>query len=320
MSKRPLLKITVVVFASLAGLCFLFVSGWSLAQYLRNPLKVLDRPFQHPQLVADSTYVVHNETEIRQYHDISLTAGKSDTIRMTISLPAPLPSTPCPVLIILGGLEVGRESLKYIKYHGNNVLIAYQYPYSPTYWYQGTAFSEIPAIRQAVLSVPSQVNALVRWSSQQSWADGNPPKLLGYSFGALFLPAIYHLAQEKEIRLGAGVLAYGGANIYKILKANLTKIIEPVRTLVAWVASAALRPMEPSMHLPSLENRFLVMNGKEDDQIPVPSWQELHRLAPVGSTILLLNEGHMHPRKPDLTERLVHISRQWLLVQGVINP
>jgi len=315
-----LVKVFLLVFGSLLGLLVIVAGGWTIAQHFRNPLAVLDRPGGCAALVADSAYIVQTGAETREYHDIILAGLPADTIRMTVSLPTAGPAETLPVLIILGGLEVGRESLKYIPYHGNNVLIAYQYPYSPAYWYQGTAFSEIPVIRRAVFAVPTQVNAIVRWSGRQPWSDGTPPNLLGYSFGALFLPAVYHQAGAQHLELGAGVLAYGGANIYAILRANLSKVAEPVRTLVAWSAAAALRPMEPALHLPALDNPFLIMNGTTDHQIPVASWQLLHRLAPAGSTILTLEAGHMHPRKPELTERLVAISRQWLLTRGAINP
>lgn len=320
MCRRSIWKIFLIAFGSLVGVLVMVVGGWTIAQHFRDPLHVLDRPAGSSTLVADSTYLVETGAETREYHDVILADLSGDTIRMTVSLPASGPVDSLPVLIILGGLEVGRESLKYIPYHGNNVLIAYQYPYSPTYWYQGTAFSEIPEIRRAVFAVPAQVNTIVQWSRRQPWADGTPPNLLGYSFGALFLPATYHLAGVQHIELGSGVLAYGGANIYQILRTNLQKVAEPVRTLVAWTAAAALRPMEPALHLPSLDSRFLIMNGTADHQIPTASSLLLHRLAPVGSTILTLEAGHMHPKNPELTARLVGISRQWLLTRGAINP
>jgi hypothetical protein len=69
-----------------------------------------------------------------------------------------------------------------------------------------------------------------------------------------------------------------------------------------------------------MNNEFLLINGTEDHQIPVECWQELHNEVPEPKTIILLNEGHMHPRKVELTKNLVRLSQDWLLERGVINP
>ena len=45
----------------------------------------------------------------------------------------------------------------------------------------------------------------------------------------------------------------------------------------------------------------------------------LHQLTPQPKTVVILDKGHMHPRKPELTRELVKISREWLLERGLVN-
>jgi hypothetical protein len=69
-----------------------------------------------------------------------------------------------------------------------------------------------------------------------------------------------------------------------------------------------------------MKNEFLIINGTLDHQIPMDSWKSLHQLVPDPKSIIILEEGHMHPRKHDLTLKLVNISKEWLRERNVINP
>ena len=234
-------------------------------------------------------------------------------------MPVTIPEKGLPVVVILGGLEVGKYTLKYIPDPGNNIIVTYQYPYQPEYWYRGSALRELPIIRSTVLSVPSEVLSLIDWISSREWADSTRLTVTGYSFGALFVPSIYHLAAEHQRQLKYGVIAYGGVNLYQLLSTNMTNFSEPLRSVLSLFAAIALRGIEPAHHVPYMHGEFLVINGTEDHQIPEESWRELHRLIPDPKTIIILKEGHMHPRKIELTKRLVKISHQWLIEKGVAN-
>ncbi len=298
----------------------IMISGWIAYQYIRNPIQALGKGIPDVQVGRVRSYPVQLPGEVREYRDISLIVAEGDSIQITVSLPGNIPAGGLPVLIILGGLEIGRESLKYIPRQGQNVLIAYQYPYSPHYWYEDASIRQIPLIRRAVLRVPRQVLAVIRWAKQQPWFEGRRVSVLGYSFGAMFVPAIYHLAAARQMTIGPGILAYGGADIAEMLRANLRFLPSVSRRLVATFAAAAIRPIEPALHLPRMQGEFLVINGRRDHQIPRKCWQKFQQLIPEPKTVIILDEGHLHPNKPELTRRLVEISREWLLERGAINP
>ncbi len=292
---------------------------WALCQYFSDPLDFIDQPIGDLEIVRDSTFQADFLPQQRKYHDLILANPEQGEIGCMISLPTNIPAGGLPVVIILGGLEIGQYTLKYIPDPGQNIILIYQYPYHPEYWYAGTAIEELPLIRKSVLSVPAQVISLKNWIADQDWADDRRITITGYSFGALFMPAIYRLAAHNQIPLRYGVIAYGGINIYQLLDTNMTNFSEPFRSLFSWLAATALRGIEPAYHAPYLQAEFLLINGTKDHQIPEESWRELHRLIPEPKKIVILEEGHMHPRKAALTQRLVKISHEWLIQKGVAN-
>ena len=293
---------------------------WIAWQYIRNPLDSIDLPTDELSLLQDSVFYDGIIPAPRQYSKMILNSPDLQDINFILSLPDTSFVDPLPVLIILGGLEIGIETLKFIPEPGNNAIVIYQYPYHPRYWYYGTAIEEIPVIRESVLRVPAQVLAMKQWISRQSWADSSRINLAGYSFGALFTPAVTHLAQIRGEEPEYTVITYGGADLYRLLVHNMTNVDQPWRSIVSWLAITAIRGIEPAYHAPYMDSEILLVNGTQDTQIPEVCWRELHALVPHPKTIMKLNEGHMHPRKPELTLKLVRLTRDWLLERGAINP
>ncbi|NUQ82270.1 MAG: hypothetical protein HUU10_11730 [Bacteroidetes bacterium] len=284
---------------------------WISWQLVRDPLDAI-RPGYSLQPTENPTpYSVELPGDIRTYTDYDMPVSTGDTIRWTVSLPDSL-SGRIPVVLILGGLEIGRASLTYIEQHGPVALLAYEYPYSPTYWYEGTVIEEIPAIRNAILAVPGQVATIMNWAAGQSWADTTALSVLGYSFGAFFIPASYRLMEEAHLPTGPAVIAYGGSDLYAIIRHNMKKLPDWQRTPVSWLAALSIHPIDPDLYLPGMKAEKLFINGKQDDLIPFDLALRMQAQASGPTSIINLNEGHMHPRKKDLTSRLVRISRDWL--------
>ena len=293
---------------------------WIIWEHGRDPLKAIDMGVVPLQVVEESVYNHDIIPQKRNYKDFLFNSEKTGDIRIYTSLPAITDNSVLPVMIILGGLHIGRENFSFIQEPGYNALIIYNYPYSPEYWYEGTALLEIPRIRSAVLKVPTQVLEIVKWLSRQPWVDTDRISVLGYSFGAIFTPAVYNLANHYNVKLGPGIICYGGADIENMLYTNLKKMSEPFRSITAYLASTAIYTIDPVNHLPQLHNDFLIINGTKDNQIPKESWQLLQKIIPEPRTIKILPDGHMHPDNPELTEKLVRLSKEWLVEKGAVNP
>jgi hypothetical protein len=298
----------------------IIILAWIAWQYVQDPLDAVERQFEPVSLVRDSVFYDDIIPAPREYHKVVLQDSDMNSISCIISLPDTDRVENLPVIIILGGLEVGVRTLEFVPEPGNNIIIIYQYPYHPRYWYYGTAVREIPVIRESVLSVPAQVLALRQWIRKQTWADSSRINITGYSFGALFVPAVLNLARSHDIRISETVISYGGTDLYHMLVHNMTNVAQPWRSIVSWLAITAIRGIEPELHVPFMKSDILLINGMQDTQIPEECWRNLHALTPEPKTVILLDEGHMHARKPELTKKLVRITQEWLLDKGAVNP
>lgn len=310
------LKRIIILLLGAIGIIVLLVVMWAIWERNRDLLGALPE-------VSDAVQSVHGGQTFtsagRVYQRLKLLLERQDTIRATISFPPDSEQKKLPVVIILGGVEIGAALFELIPDPGENILIAYQFSRSLTGWESMAGIGGVLETREAILSVPAQVVELLRWTKGQAWTDTSRTAILGYSFGALFQPAVHHLAQENNLTTGPSVLAYGGADLELLFRQNLNLKPTYLRPSIAWLAATAIYPIEPARHAPHMNGIFYLINGLQDRQIPEASWKELHRLVPEPKTIDLLDEGHMHPQKPELTLRLVRMSRDWLEKEGVIN-
>jgi hypothetical protein len=313
-----ILKIAGKIIFVLFCIVVIIIITWAIWERNRDPLNAINQSTGAVTLLKDSILTLDDAT--REYRQILLNTERIGKIKAYLSLPLTYHDQKVPVIIILGGLNISADNFKAIPDPGNNAILIYDYPYSPKYWYDGTAFTQIPVIRNAVLTVPAQVVELARWADQQNWSNNSGCSILGYSFGSFFVPGVYHVADSRKIKLKPGVIAYGGTDIYQLLQTNLRKVAEPFKSIFAWLASTAIYPISPELHAPYLKNNFLVINSLYDRQITDTSWIKLHELIPDPKTVVILNKGHMHPRNPDLTKNLVKISKDWLVERGCINP
>ncbi len=321
--KVSLLAITKVVLVGLLSIFlifFLVFASWVLWERNRDALAGIDFYPGKVELSDDTTYnLSFEDIPERIYRHITLTTEYLGNIEVIISEPTVIPKEGIPVVIILGGLEIDADIFRLIDDPGENIYVIFKYPYTPEYWYEGTPIVEIPVIRKSMLNVPSQVLALHQWVSKQPWTEKGRVTFAGFSFGAMFLPAIYHLSDSRDEVLNPGVIAYAGTDIYDLLYTNMEKVDSPWRSFGAWLGETAIYSIEPERHLPYMKNEFLLINGTRDHQISEYSWKKLHRLTPQPKTVVILDEGHMHPRKIELTKKLVKISRGWLRERGLIN-
>jgi hypothetical protein len=309
----------VMLLVSLIGA--IIIGSWAAYERTRDPLQAIDAGMPIAHLLHDSIYPMKVGDGVRRYRDVVLLAEELDTIRFTISFPNDLrDGERLPVVLVLGGLEIGRQSLRFVKNHGRNALLAYEYPYGPNYWYEGVPLGEIPSIRKAALRVPAQMEAMARWAMGEQWADTSRIVAFSYSFGAVFLPAFHRLAQAHGLMPRADVLIYGGADIELLFEHNLQIDSDAFRNLAAWGITTAIYPLEPANHLPHLRGEFLIINGRRDRLMPPESARRLQELMPEPKTVINLDTEHMDPSKTDLIDMLVEQARRWLLERNAINP
>jgi pimeloyl-ACP methyl ester carboxylesterase len=309
------LGLGAVLFLALAG------SAWGARERARDPLTTIHRAPGEVRVLKDSSYeAITAAGEARTFRDLVVETTGAGTIRVTTSRPAAEPDGPMPLVMVLAGLRTGRESLAFLDAHGPNKLVGYEYPYNQENFYQRSRVSQLPAIRRAILDVPAQVTLVADMLARDPAVDPERTALLGFSFGAMFVPAVQRVAAAEGRPFDAMIMAYGGADIAGLLDANLRVRSGFLRGRIAATGATLVHAMEPGHHLPRISGRFLVIHGDQDAQIPTVLAEGMAELTPEPKEIVVLAAGHMGPSDPALTARVVAISQDWLVREGVVEP
>lgn len=317
--KTTILKRVLLAIFYITLFLLLFLLIYIIRERNRDPLEAINNVDFYVDLLKEKSVFDSLIAGKRIYTEVELLSAKTDTIKAIISFPMNYQDTLFPVVTILGGHRIGRKNFSFIQNPGQNIIIIYVYSYQVKQWEEGFFLTELPRVRQAIVRTPGQVVELLHWIEQQSWTDTGRVSLLGYSFGALFLPAVNRLASVSNIKTGPCILAYGGADFNLLLDRNLKIKPQWFKHLTAWFGSGLINTVDPVQHASYMRGNLYLINGLLDKQIPQESWRLLYSLIPGIVKIDVLNEGHMHPRKPELTQKLVDMSRLWLKEQGVLN-
>jgi hypothetical protein len=231
-----------------------------------------------------------------------------EDIHFCLSLPSNLKNQKLFCIIVMAGLETGQKNLQYISNMGDYAFIGFEYPSiikSKKYH-----ILDLLKIRRKFLKIPKDILKIVNYAKNSPWSN-KKVSIAGFSFGAMFVPAIYHLAQKENVLLGPGIIAYAGADLYPIFYTNF-KGSKPMRMIKASIASLILKPLKPSSHLPYLKGDFLIINGKRDKNIPFEQAKKLQRLTPYPKTIVNLEEEHLGPETTKILKEINEICKKWM--------
>ena len=244
----------------------------------------------------------------REYAEVVLIPGEGRKIRFYISRPKKRMRRKLPVVFLLGGWRVNLDTFKLIPEPGEYILVIYRYGYRFDDWKNTeNKAAEIFRVQNAILSLPRRVLSAVAWIVRQEGNETQQISLAGVSLGALFVPAIYHLANEEGIRLGKGVVAFGGADLERLFAHNIVKY-----PLAAKILAMMVHPIEPALHMPFLYQEMLFINATEDEKIPLESARLLHRLKPDPKKIIWLDTEHIQPSRQEIVRKVVDITMRWL--------
>jgi len=209
-----------------------------------------------------------------------------------------------PAVILLGGKATGKYAVDYALGIRNIVLVAPDYPYEPRASYTVTEFlGDVPAIRQAILDMFPSVMLVMDYLHSRSDVDTTKIVLLGYSFGAPFIPAI----AASDRRASVAAIVYGGGGMRTLIRHNVRRYRGALESELVGSASALLlRPVEPLRYVQGIAPMPLVMiNGTEDEQIPRQNTMALFERAGEPKTLVWIESGHVHPRNVDLTQKII---------------
>ncbi len=307
-----------LIIAGFLGLLLAAAATLALWGYVRDPLRSLPPP--ESRLQAERTTLAAPDHRLVEH--ITLPGKLLGKIAFNLSLPDPLPPKKLPVVLVLGGLVTGADSIRYIKDAGDNAIASYAWPVPMRLHGVGALMLQAPGLYHNVMTIPGQGASVLNWLSSQPWADPARISLLGFSQGALAAPAVQDLAAHYGIRVGWTIIAYGGAPLGTLLAGN--PHMRPAwlgKALAPWV-DLIFHSLEPTVHLPRLSGKFLVLSGRDDNLIPEAARNLLRDAVPEPKTVITFEGNHMGvgPDQMALLQNILAASKKWLIENGAINP
>ncbi len=223
-----------------------------------------------------------------------------------------------PAVILMGGKATGKHAIDYAIDIRNVLIAAPDYAYQPREEYTLAEFlSDVPEMRGAALSMVPSVMLLSNYLWQRPDVDTTRLILLGYSFGAPFVPCI----AAYDRRPAAVVMVFGGGDLRGMIRHNVRRYRGPiVSDLAGSISAVLLRPLEPLRYADRISPMPLVMiNGTDDEQVPRQYAEEFFSAAEEPKKIVWLEARHVNPRNEELTRRIVQTMKEELVRLNVLT-
>ena len=141
-----------LLIAGFFGLLLMGAVTLALWGYGRDPLLSLPPP-EHGLKAERTTLPAPDH---RLFEHLTLHGKLLGDIVFNISLPDPLPPKKLPVVLVLGSLVTGADSIRYLKDAGDNAIVSYAWPI-PVHLHGVSAFMlQAPGLYHRVMTIPGQ--------------------------------------------------------------------------------------------------------------------------------------------------------------------
>ena len=320
------LRILVAIFAALSiSTASASEFGDTLDQFIQSPQgltqvkRFLTLPENKPDLAIQSASLVA-ETKVSRIYQMAIDGNFVAPIRFQISVPssvnfdASASLSKYPVVVLLSGIHTGDKLLNLINDQSEVVVISFQYPLAKPLNQQ-----PIKDVLEGIYETPKQVAALLSWLNDQNWINKFQMHVMGISLGTLFLPLSQRIAQSWGTYINSSIFAYGGGDLKSFIRFGFEDSLDSgqVLTLVdsLQVVTAFL---EPKNHYPSLQGRFLVVEGTNEDVFPTWSVEALRYGIPEPKDIRYIEGPHISSKRLDLIQKLGIEVNTWLTQLGAL--
>jgi len=224
-----------------------------------------------------------------------------------------------PAIILLGGKATGKYAIDYALEIPDVILIAVDYPYEPRDSYTIPQFvRDIPAIRTALIDMMPSVMLVTDYLWQRADVDTTLVVLLGYSFGAPFVPCL----MANDHRPAVAAIVYGGGDLRSLIAHNVNRYEgKALSDFVGILGGILLHPVEPLRYVDRISPAPLVMiNGANDEQIPRKNTELLFRAAREPKKQIWLESKHVNPANIELTKEIIKTLNEELRRLKVLEP
>jgi len=224
---------------------------------------------------------------------------------------------PWPAIVVIGGTDTGRMAAELFTPDEPYVILGLDYPWEgprQLTWFQFLV--RMFAVRKAMLLTPSAVMLGVDYLESRPDVDISGLVLAGASFGAQLIT----VAGALDDRASSVLIIYGGGDYAALLRANLKVKPGWLSSAIARAGAGLLAPIEPLDYAGQIApRRTVIMNGREDDRIPLESVEMLYEAAGEPKELVWLDAGHISSRDPASIERVLGAASRALSSHGIAN-
>lgn len=243
---------------------------------------------------------VASEGETKTF-DFRLTTSAGDCLAGRMRVPAREGRYRTALLTV--GIETGREAIGLIQGHEDVVFMAVDYPFEGSRDFSGlAAIRTMERLRSmAARTVPLLLHCL-DWLFQQPFVDPAEVNVIAVSFGS-FTGIPVAVIDERVRQLA---VVQGGGKLSTVLAHNAKRLGATVPSALAgWLGALLLAPFEPTLYVPHLSPRRLVMiNGEGDALFPRSSAEALYRASGEPKEIVWHRTAHVMPEEQQLVNEL----------------
>jgi dienelactone hydrolase len=221
-----------------------------------------------------------------------------------------------PAIVLLGGKATGKYAVDYALDVTGVIIVAVDYSYTPRDTYTITSFlGDVPALRNALFDMVPSVMLVMDYLLTRGDVDSSKIVLLGYSFGAPFVPCL--IAHDRRPAVAA--MVYGGGDMRSLITHNVRRYeSEGISQCVGALGGMLLHPLEPMRYIGRVSPTPLIMiNGTEDEQVPRHNAELLYNAAGEPKSITWLESRHVRPDNVELTRRIVAELKRQLGLRGI---
>ncbi len=222
-----------------------------------------------------------------------------------------------PAFILLGGKTTGKYAVDYALGVKDAIILAPDYPYTPRDTYSVIdVMTDLPAVRQALFDMVPATGLALDYLWTRGDVDTGKVVLLGYSFGAPFVPVL----ASRDRRFAVAAMVYGGGDVQSMIRYNVRRYEGPLFSdFVAFLSGLLLRPLEPLRYVQNVSPTPLIMiNGEQDEQVPRRNTEMLFEAAREPKRLVWLPSHHVNPRDTALTRTIIRTLNRELSRYGIV--
>ena len=211
---------------------------------------------------------------------------------------------PFPAVLLNDGRELNSAALDYLPPEFGDVLVlSLDYPDGVPYEFDPfTVLLQSDRIRRELRRIPRLFSLGGAYLTQRADVDSSRVAMVVTSFAVPF--GVRAAAEDQRFR-NVGLI-YGAGDLGTVLEANLTLKPRFLRSAAARLVSQLYDEFEPSRHIAGIAPRPVIMvNGRDDRQMPVQAVQALYIAAREPKTLIWLTTGHLVPANMPLIRALV---------------